>query len=172
MNNCYNTTELKGGIRMNIYQIPWLFHLDYDHISQKITIRLSEVMRNKINTKSEKLLFSNSSIHEFIHKYDYRKLSYFVALNPSGTFDTLMRFKFQDQKGYIKTQAVCEMTPKGFSCVHIEVLDIIKTKKRVYLDLYQSSGVKIILRDDQILKETVTNKLSAYKNQLENILQR
>jgi hypothetical protein len=172
MNNCYNTNESKGGLTMNIYHIPWLFHLDYDHVNHKMTIRLSEVMRNKIHTTSETLFFSNSSIHEFIHKYDYRKLSYFVTLNPNKTFDTLMRFKFQDQKGYIKTQAVCEMTPRGFSCVHIEVLDIMKTKKRVYLDLYQSSGVKIVLRDDQILKDASINKLSAYKNQLENILQR
>jgi hypothetical protein len=118
------------------------------------------------------LTFDQLTMSDFIHKYDYRKLSYFVTLNPNKTFDTLMRFKFEHQKGYIKTQAVCEITSKGFSCVHIEVLDIMKTKKKVNLDSHHSTGIKITLRDDQILKEAATNKLSAYKNQLENILHR
>jgi hypothetical protein len=162
----------KGGVMVNIYQIPWLFHLDYDHINQKMTIRLSLTMKNRMHLENSTLSFDRLTMSDFIHKYDYRKLSYFATLNPNKTFDTLMRFKFEHLKGYIKTQAVCEITSKGFSCVHIEVLDIMKTKKKVDLDLYQSSGVKIILRDDQILKEAATNKINAYKNQIESILQR
>lgn len=157
---------------MNTYQIPWLFYMDYQHLNQKIEIKFSYELKQRLNFPYEIMHIEKDELTEVIHKYDFRKLAYFADLKAITSFDTLMRFKFNHQKGYIKTQAICEITPKGFSCVHIEVLDIIKTKKKVYLDLFHTNDIKITLRDDQLLKEKSSRKLQNYKNQLQNILQR
>ena len=156
---------------MNIYQIPWLFHLIYEHDCQKMTIRLSALMQEKLNINQETLNFDCKGIISFIHKYDYRKLAYFTTHQEFNTFDTVMRFKFPNQKGYIKTQAICDVTSKGLSCVHVDEFELIKTRKKIEKN-QESKTVKIVWSEDQLLKMSQIKGLNKYKQQITEILHR
>jgi hypothetical protein len=111
------------------YQVPWIFHMSYDHKKRDMKIMFSNqfVLDNHIDSST--LTLDDDQIKSFIHKYDYRKLEYFVAQELPNPFDTLMRFSIPNQKTYIRTQAVCHVDRKVLMCVLFEEKDIFSLQK-------------------------------------------
>ena len=111
------------------YQVPWIFHMSYDHKKRDMKIMFSNqfVLDNHIDSST--LTLDDDQIKSFIHKYDYRKLEYFVSQELPNPFDTFMRFSIPNQKTYIRTQAVCHVDRKVLMCVLFEEKTIFTLQK-------------------------------------------
>jgi hypothetical protein len=157
---------------MSIYQVPWLLYSKYDNQQKKMIIHMSNHMKSKINSETDTLFLNFDEIIDFIHKYDYRKLNYFSSHPTHSTFDTLIRFKFDNLKQPIKTHAVCQNTPHGFECIHVEEIDVIKTKRFLKNEQFNDLKQKINWNDENDLKGLVTRSYSKYRTHLFEIIQR
>lgn len=111
------------------YQVPWIFHLSYNHSKREMTIMYSSKFALDNHMESTMMSLDDQQIKEFIHKYDYRKLDYFVSQVLPNPFDTLMRFTLPNQKTYIRTQAVCHVEHQHLLCVLFEEKTIFSLQK-------------------------------------------
>jgi hypothetical protein len=99
------------------YQVPWIFHMSYDHKKRDMKIMFSNQFVLDNHIESSIMILDDDQIKRFIHKYDYRKLEYFVSQELPNPFDTFMRFSIPNQKTYIRTQAVCHLDRQLLRCV-------------------------------------------------------
>jgi len=99
------------------YQVPWIFHLSYNHKKREMKIMFSNQFVLDNHMDSNVMTLDDVQTKMFIHKYDYRKLEYFVSQELPNPFDTLMRFSIPKQKTYIRTQAVCHVEQQHLMCV-------------------------------------------------------
>ena len=111
------------------YQVPWIFHLSYDHKKREMKIMFSNQFAQDNHMDSNAMSLDDDQIKSFIHKYDYRKLEYFVSQVLPNPFDTLMRFSIPNQKTYIRTQAVCHVEQKHLMCVLFDEKTIFTLQK-------------------------------------------
>ncbi len=158
---------------MGHYQLPWLLYLKYDHHEQRMTIHLSDHMKNKVDAEDAIINFQLDEIAECIHKYDYRKLKFFSEEMPSdSTFDTLIRFKFNELKQPIKTHAICQKTSKGFECIHVAEMDLLKTKNILRFEKFDDLKKKICWNEEDNLKMLITKNMAKYRSHLYEVIQR
>jgi hypothetical protein len=111
------------------YQVPWIFHLSYDHKKREMNIMFSNQFAQDNHMDSNAMSLDDDQIKLFIHKYDYRKLEYFVSQVLPNPFDTLMRFSIPNQKTYIRTQAVCHVEQQHLMCVLFDEKTIFTLQK-------------------------------------------
>jgi len=111
------------------YQVPWIFHLSYDHKKREMKIMFSNQFAQDNHMDSNTMSLDDDQIKLFIHKYDYRKLEYFVSQVLPNPFDTLMRFSIPSQKTYIRTQAVCHVEQQHLMCVLFDEKTIFTLQK-------------------------------------------
>ena len=102
------------------YQVPWIFHMCYDQKKREMKVLYSNQFANDNHINQNVMTLDDNQIKLFIHKYDYRKLDYFISQVLPNPFDTLLRFSIPNQKTYIRTQAVCHVEHQNLMCVLFE----------------------------------------------------
>jgi hypothetical protein len=118
-------------MNMQHYELQWLFHLKYNQKLKQASIKSSKYFQEKENLPTDEFLLDDEMIKKFLHKYDYKKFIYFSSKQIKGVFDTLLRFKVNDHKQYLRTHAVCNTTKDGFECLHFTELDVVKLKREI-----------------------------------------
>jgi len=108
--------------------LNWAFSLEYNKDHTSLTVKFSPKYKNDQQLPYSELTFSQDDIAEFIHRYDYRKLDYFIQVKIDHVFDTLMRFNFKKGKYPLRTLAVCHINAEGLTCVNFEEIDMIELK--------------------------------------------
>lgn len=144
---------------METAHLNWAFLLEYQKDHSTLTLRFSPAYVENHQLPYQELTFNEKDISEFIHRYDYRKLDYFVKVKIDHVFDTLMRFNFKKSKYPLRTLAVCHLNEDGMTCVNFEEIDLIelknlyqnqhKTTSNCKFDILNTSGINI---EDQKLK--------------------
>ncbi|MDI6453170.1 hypothetical protein [Peloplasma aerotolerans] len=158
---------------MDAYSLPWAFYMKYNNRLKEMTLYLSKGFKEKTELSLSQMTLNKSDIEEFIHRYDYRKLSYFSGIQLNGTFDTILRFKMSHGKSYLKTYAVCQTDQTGFRCIHIEEKYIFKIHKNVRSSELFASRLNIDIEDFESISEfESTQNLMKIKGHLHNIILR
>ncbi|MCR3906426.1 MAG: hypothetical protein NUK62_05330 [Tenericutes bacterium] len=138
---------------MDAYSLPWAFYMKYNNRSKEMTLYLSKRFKEKSELSLTQMTLHKNDIEEFIHRYDYRKLSYFSVLKLNEPFDTVMRFKMSHGKSYLKTYAICQTEQSGFHCIHIEEKYLFKIHKNIRSSELFASNLNIDIEDLEIINE-------------------
>ncbi|GEM_PF-958270 len=115
---------------MDISKLNWAFLLEYNKDNTSLTLQFSPWFIDQHQLLFEELTFDEKDIIQIIHRYDYRKLDYFVNVKMDQVFDTLMRFNLTKGKFPFRTLAVCHLNENGLSCVNFEEEPLLQLKKQ------------------------------------------
>jgi len=150
---------------MQPYTLNCSFILDYNMEQIALDINFSKQFVAQYNLSFEELSLIEKEITIFLHRYDYRKLNYFVETGISEVFDTLMRFTFKKCKYPLRTVAVCKVTKKGLRCAHFEESKIVQLRKLKRSDL-SVKLLKYVNIDNEIevlsRQHTFVNEIKAH----------
>lgn len=155
---------------MKSYHLAWAFFLKYDHQQKRLVLDLSDTFKEKHNIDLSTLMFEAENLKECIHKYDYRKLSYFSE-QPLKSFDTELRFRFHQHKPYIRTHAICQAVLHGFECVLIEEKVLFETKRSLSKGYIEDIELDFLEKQD--VKEHIAQaSMRKMKDQLHTFFER
>ncbi|MDY0075100.1 MAG: hypothetical protein WC992_01180 [Acholeplasmataceae bacterium] len=115
---------------MNTYTIPWAFILKYNYPKQQLKLHSSTLNQASSSVFSQEMIWKDDKIRHQVHKYDYRKLIYFSQNPLIQPFDTMLRLKDDNQKSYVRTQAICKSHPQGFHCILVDDYEIHQLKPK------------------------------------------
>jgi len=155
------------------YNLSWIFYFQYNQKNASAKAFFSKTYEKKFSLDKQLFTYDDEELKLFIHKYDYRKLAYFSNHEVKGYFDTKFRFSIEHQKGYLRTQAICQTTKEGFSCLLFNEKDLVKMqhfmgKHKVYPT---SSSMSIVDLDTE-KNESIPFPIHQVKRQIVELLDR
>ena len=155
------------------YKLSWIFYFQYNHKNASATAFFSKKYQEEFSFDQPLYVFDQEKLKVFVHKYDYRKLGYFAENQLKGYFDTLLRFKIENQKGYLRTQAVCHPTKQGFSCMIFNERDVVKMQHQIgKTKIFPSASSMNIMNPDEIQEINQSTHISQIKRQIVDLLER
>lgn len=158
---------------MNSSILNWAFFLDYKTDKCALNFKFSPWFIQEHQLPFKELTILEEDIIQIIHRYDYRKLDYFVNVKIDYVFDTLMRFNFTKGKYPLRTLAVCHINESGLSCVNFEESQLLKVKdllfERKHFQIEINNRVDMKLTD-QVLSSGLNSHLSYMTSRDLNIL--
>ena len=155
------------------YNLSWIFYFQYNHKNVSATAFFSKKYQDEFTLDYHMKTLNEDDLKVFIHKYDYRKLGYFAQHNMKNYFDTLLRFKIENQKGYLRTQAICHPTKHGFSCMIFKEKDVVKMQHQIgKTKIFPSTSSMKILDHDEIKALSESIQLSQIKRHIVDLLDR
>ena len=154
---------------MDTVNIRWAFYLSYNHLLEELILHPSEICRQNYMTEHE-IRLNLDQMKLWIHKYDFRKFNYFAKQSFKQPFDTTIRIKCEQIKGYLRTQAICQTTPEGFKCVLIEDKLFHQLSKTWNLD--KPNETKLSWYDPQLYHFETMKHLNLMKKHLQQMMQR
>jgi len=157
---------------MQLYTLNCSFLLNYDTEQVSLDISFSDQFTKKYELSYDELSLIEKEITHFLHRYDYRKLNYFVEAGIAEVFDTLMRFTFKKSKYPLRTVAVCKVTKKGLSCVHFEESNIVQLRKLKRSDSSTKLVKYVNIENENELQRSQHAFISEVKQHLVQIIAR
>jgi hypothetical protein len=157
---------------MQPYTLNCSFLLNYDTEQVSLDISFSDQFTKKYELSYDELSLIEKEITHFLHRYDYRKLNYFVEAGIAEVFDTLMRFTFKKSKYPLRTVAVCKVTKKGLSCVHFEESNIVQLRKLKRSDSSTKLVKYVNIENENELQRSQHAFISEVKQHLVQIIAR
>jgi hypothetical protein len=155
------------------YNLSWIFYFQFNQKEASAKAFFSKNYQEKFTLSEQLYIFDQDKLKDFIHKYDYRKLSYFSSNQVKGYFDTLLRFKIEGQKGYLRTQSICHTTNQGFTCMVFQEKDLFKMQHMIgKLGIFPTSSTMVIAEDEVFQKEKLPIQMNQIKRQIVELLDR
>jgi len=155
------------------YNLSWIFYFQYNQKNASAKAFFSKTYEKRFSLDKQLFLYDDDELKSFIHKYDYRKLSYFSNADVKGYFDTKFRFSIHHHKGYIRTQAICQTTKEGFSCLLFNEKDLVKMQHFISKHgIYPTSSSMSIIDLEHVKEESIAIPIQQVKRQIVELLDR
>lgn len=149
---------------MQSFPVPWSFFMIFEYDKNRLNIHSSDDLRLKHPQLDQQFILEGESIKDMIHRYDYRKLIFFSQNPLIQPFDTLLRVKFIEELGYMKTQAICKSHAKGFHCILIE--DKYYHKLKTLWKLEDTKHTMITFLDESLESYEKISEINEFKSHL------
>ncbi len=157
---------------MQAYSLNCAFLLEYNTKQITLNINLSKQFVEKNKLKYTELALTNNELSKFVHRYDYRKLDYFVESEISGIFDTLMRFTLKKCKYPLRTVAICKVTNNGLKCAHFEESKIVQLRNSRLSELSNKQIKRVNIENENEVLGKQHTFISEVKSHLACIIDR